>query len=164
VGTTTAAPTFRIIASMNPHDNIGTSPLSMSVRDRLCRLTVDYQDEAAEQRIVALRTTLPAGLRALVADAVAVTRATRTHPDIRHGSSVRGAIDLVHVAGQLAGLRGVGSPSDDGYPAVLLDAMLVALSGRIDLDEVAGRTPEDVLRDLWESRVLTRTAAAAEPT
>ena len=56
VGTVTAAPTFRVIASMNPYDNVGTSRLSTSVHDRLCRLAVGYQDAEAERGIVALRT------------------------------------------------------------------------------------------------------------
>jgi hypothetical protein len=41
----------------------------------------------------------PGRYQRLVADAVAVTRATRAHGDIRQGSSVRGAIDLTLVAG-----------------------------------------------------------------
>src|SRR6202451_33172 len=43
-GTVTAAPTFRVIASMNPYDNIGTTRLSTSVHDRLCRLAITYPD------------------------------------------------------------------------------------------------------------------------
>jgi len=94
-----------MIASMNPYDNIGTTRLSTSVHDRLCRLAITYQDEEAERGIVALRAPLPdlkpATYERLVADAVAVTRATRTHDDVRQGSSVRGAIDLTLIAGQL---------------------------------------------------------------
>ena len=144
-GTVTAAPTFRVVASMNPYDNVGTTRLSTSVHDRLCRLAIGYQDAAAERGIVALRAPLPARPRAvprLVADAVAVTRATREHPDIRQGSSVRGAIDLALVAGQLLELRG----RRRGYPELVFDAMVVALSGRILLDEAVEATPEAVLR------------------
>jgi MoxR-like ATPase len=32
-----AAPTFRVVASMNPYDNVGTTRLSTSVHDRICR-------------------------------------------------------------------------------------------------------------------------------
>ena len=114
-------PTFRVIASMNPYDNVGTTRLSTSVHDRLCRLAITYQDAAAERGIVALRAPLPdldpALYARLVADAVAVTRATREHPDIRQGSSVRGAIDLTLVAGQLLRLartsRRSSARSDD---------------------------------------------------
>ena len=58
-GTVTARPTFRVIASMNPYDNVGTTRLSTSVHDRLCRLSITYQDAAAERGIVALRAPLP---------------------------------------------------------------------------------------------------------
>ena len=92
----------------------------------------------------------------LVADAVAVTRATREHPDIRQGSSVRGAIDLTLVAGQLLALRG---PED--YPELVYDAMVVALSGRIFLDETVEATPEAVLRQIWEDQFILAPAAAA---
>ena len=163
VGSVPAAPTFRVIASMNPYDDVGTTRLSTSVHDRLCRLAVGYQDEPAERGIVALRTggaQAPLGER-LVADAVAVTRATREHRDVRQGSSVRGAIDTVLVAGELAVLRGLRTPDDRGYAETLYDAMVVALSGRIHLDEAAETTPEQVLREIWEDRMVLAPAAAA---
>jgi MoxR-like ATPase len=167
-GTVAAAPTFRVIASMNPYDNVGTTRLSTSVHDRICRLAIGYQDAAAERGIVALRAPLPelaAGLYdRLVGDAVAVTRATREHPDIRQGSSVRGAIDLTLVAGQLLGLRGMTADTGelaDGYPDVVYDAMVVALSGRIFLDETVDLTPEAVLRQIWEDQFILAPAAAA---
>ena len=160
VGTTTAKPTFRVIASMNPYDNVGTIRLSTSISDRLCRLSVDYQDDAAERGIVVLRTGLSIEDR-LVADAVAVTRATRVHPDVRQGSSVRGAIDTALVATEVAELRGVSSRDDERYPQLVFDAMTVALSGRIQLDEAAETTPELVLRQIWEDHFLLGPHAAA---
>jgi MoxR-like ATPase len=167
VGTVGAAASFRVIASMNPYDNVGTTRLSTSVHDRLCRLAVGYQDERDERGIVALRTGATAAAAGslddrLVADAVAVTRATREHPDVRQGSSVRGAIDCVLVARELAGLRGVTGADDQRYPELVLDAMTVALSGRIHLDEAAETTPERVLRELWEDLFVLR-PAVAEP-
>jgi MoxR-like ATPase len=167
VGTVDAAASFRVIASMNPYDNVGTTRLSTSVHDRLCRLAVGYKDERDERGIVALRTGAAAAAAGslddrLVADAVAVTRATREHPDVRQGSSVRGAIDCVLVARELAGLRGVTGADDQRYPELVLDAMTVALSGRIHLDEAAETTPERVLRELWEDLFVLR-PAVAEP-
>jgi MoxR-like ATPase len=115
----------------------------------------------------------------LVADAVAVTRATREHEDIRQGSSVRGAIDLTLVAGQLFTLdpergRGSSGPADDSgggagdrdeaaeqsYRETVYDAMIVALSGRIFLDETVEATPEQVLRQIWEDHFILNPAAA----
>jgi len=160
VGTTTAKATFRVITSMNPYDNVGTVRLSTSISDRLCRLSVDYQDDAAERGIVALRTGLSLADR-LVADAVALTRATRVHPDVRQGSSVRGAIDTALIATEVSELRGVPDREDERYPQVVFDAMTVALSGRIQLDEAAETTPELVLRQIWEDHFLLGPHTAA---
>ena len=163
--TVVAQPTFRVIASMNPFDNVGTTRLSTSVHDRLCRLAITYQDAESERGIVALRAPLPdldPGLYTrLVADAVAVTRATREHPDVRQGSSVRGAIDTTLIAGQLLDLRGVIVSDDESYPDVVFDAMVVALSGRIFLDETVELPPEAVLRQIWEDHFILNPAAAA---
>jgi MoxR-like ATPase len=155
---------------MNPYDNVGTTRLSTSVHDRLCRLSVDYQDAEAERGIVGRRTGLPS--ERLVADAVTLTRATREREDVQQGSSVRGAIDVALIAAQLATMRDVVLPNDasvdpprglpDEYTSLVLDAMLVALSGRIHLDETVEETPEDVLRQVWEDHFLLL-PAAAEP-
>lgn len=170
VGTVTARPSFRIIASMNPYDNVGTTRLSTSVYDRMCRLVVDYQDAHAERDIVARRTGVAFGR--IVADAVAVTRATRDRDDVRQGSSVRGAIDTALVVQQLCTMRGVKIPVDDSvspprdlsteYTTAFLDGMLVSLSGRIHLDDTAFQTSEQVLKTIWEDHFILR-PAAAEP-
>jgi MoxR-like ATPase len=162
-GDVAAKDTFRVIASMNPYDNIGTSRLSTSVHDRLCRLAITYQDERAERGIVELRAPLPALKPAtyerLVADAVALTRATRTHEDVRQGSSVRGAIDLTLIAGQLLDLQ-QGAPDESFYRERVYDAAVVALSGRIFLDETVEATAEQVLRQIWEDHFILNPAAA----
>jgi MoxR-like ATPase/Mg-chelatase subunit ChlD len=168
IGTITAEPTFRLIASMNPFDNVGTMRISMSIYDRLCRLAVGYQAEDFEREIVELRTGDPDRDGRLVRDAVALVRATRSHPDVRHGSSVRGAIDTVMVARQLGRTRGVTvdlpgtvrHPHRD-YTALVLDAVTVTLSGRIQLDPATALTPEEVLHDIWESHFLDLAAAPA---
>jgi MoxR-like ATPase len=170
VGTVVAQPSFRVIASTNPYDNVGTTRLSTSVHDRLCRLAIGYQDADAERGIVARRTGLES--RRLIADAVALVRATRERDDVRQGSSVRGAIDVALIAAQLAAMRGVPLPDEpsvapprglpEEYTAVVLDAVMLALSGRIFLDETLEATPEAVLREIWEDHFLLQ-PAAAEP-
>jgi MoxR-like ATPase len=164
VGTVVALPSFRLLASMNPFDNVGTLRISTSVHDRLCRLAVGYQDAEEEGGIVALRAGAGKGdalSQRLVTDAVGVTRATRSHDQIRQGSSVRGAIDAVLIARELARLRGINEPGDDRYAAMLLDAITLALSGRIQLDEVAETTPEAVLREICDDIIVLQPAAAA---
>lgn len=170
VGTVAAEPGFRLVASMNPYDTIGTTRLSTSVHDRLCRLVIGYQDAEAERGIVTRRT---GGSSArLTADAVALTRATRDRDDLRQGSSVRGAIDLSLVAAQLTALREVDLPDDgsvapprdlpESYTGIVREAMMLALSGRIHLDEALEVTPEDVLAEIWTDYFLLA-PAAAEP-
>jgi len=165
-GRVVAKPTFRVIASMNPFDNVGTARLSQSVHDRLNRVVVTYQDPEAEERIVRLRAGFGAeGEETLeeriVSDAVAVTRGTRTHPDVRQGSSVRGAIDTAMIAAQLASLRAIVERDDERYPEMFYDAMTVGLSGRIHVDEAAETTPERVLREVWEDRFILEPHTAA---
>ncbi|HLG68227.1 MAG TPA: MoxR family ATPase [Acidimicrobiales bacterium] len=152
VGRIRAADGFRVVASMNPFDNVGTSRISASVHDRLCRIAVGYQGAEEELGIVELRTG--PGDRRLAEDAVALARATRHHPQVRQGSSVRGAIDLVLVARQLLGLEPAELEPGAGpeYAAVVLDAALVALSGRVRLHDTSDATAEDVIREIWEER------------
>ena len=69
-------------------------------------------------------------------------------------SSVRGAIDVTLVAGQLLALN------CSSYQETVYDAMTVALSGRIYLDETVAVTPEQVLRQIWEDHFILNPAAA----
>ena len=146
LGRVVAEPGFRVVAAMNPFDAIGTARISSAVYDRVCRVTMDYQSFEDEAAIVA-REAAPAGDGPLGRRAVRVVRATRSHTDIRIGSSVRGAIDLCLVAQQLASLR----TTDVLDETTDLDAALAALSGRIRVREGAGRTAEQLVRELWDS-------------
>ncbi|MEO9139256.1 MAG: MoxR family ATPase [Jatrophihabitans sp.] len=157
LGVVPAGAGFRLIAAMNPFDAVGTARISSAVYDRTCRIAMGYQSAETEASIVALRDEpVDAAWRASVVDLV---RRTRSHPDIRVGSSVRGAIDLVGIAGRLATARGVESTNW----RVGLDAALVALSGRVRLLESSTRTPEEIVRELYET-VFGREPADAEPT
>ncbi len=151
-----AAEGFRLVAAMNPFDNIGTARVSGAVYDRMCRIAMGYQSLDDESDIVVRNTSDDD--RLLRKRAVAVTRGTRSHPDVRVGSSVRGAIDLVEVGHTLAAMRG----AEVTDPAVGLDAALTALSGRIRLHEGGSSTPESVITDLWEA-VLARENPAPDP-
>jgi MoxR-like ATPase len=156
VGTVVAAPTFRVVAAMNPFDNIGTGRISASVYDRLCRLAMDYQSEDEEVAIVQRRTG--SAVDRLNRIAVAITRRTRRHPDARAGASVRGAIDLVLVARQLADIM-AHDLDPDGIEAVLLEASLLALSSKITVNEASERTPEDVIREIVAELAPSATAS-----
>jgi MoxR-like ATPase len=145
-GEVVAAPTFRLVAAMNPFDAIGTGRITPALYDRTCRVAVGYQEEAEETAIVSRVAPGPPGL---VARAVRAVRLTRTHPDLRVGSSVRGAIDVVAVASELAALRAERD-------LVGIDAALTALSGRVTVREGVTRSAEAVIEEIWA-------AAAPDP-
>jgi len=142
-GTVTAGPGFRLIAAMNPFDAVGTARVSQAIADRMCRVVLGYQSEEAERRITSAVTGRP---DAAVALAVGLTRRTRGHPDVRMGSSVRGAIDLAHVLTGLADLRGEDPP----VRGTARDALHAALSGRIRIADGVDRTPESVLDEILD--------------
>lgn len=148
LGRVVAADGFRLVAAMNPFDAIGTARISSAVYDRVCRLSLGYQDATDEVSIV--RRELPEDVdldAGWLANIVELVRRTRSHADVRIGSSVRGAIDAVAVARSLAELRGGAA----GDPTVGLDAALVALSGRLRLREGCGRTADEIVAELWHS-------------
>ena len=144
LGRVVAEPGFRLVAAMNPFDAIGTARISSAIYDRVCRLSVDYQSAADEEAIVA-RLVSPAPDLVWLAKVVEVVRLTRTHPDVRIGSSVRGAIDIAAVAASLAPLRHSSATAFD----VGLDSAIVALSGRLRLREGLSRNAESVVTELW---------------
>lgn len=146
LGRLAAGDGFRLVAAMNPFDAIGTARISAAVYDRVCRLSVGYQDAPDEATIVERALADLVIDRAWLAKVVTVVRSTRTHPDVRIGSSVRGALDAVAVASSLAKLRDVSV--DD--PGVGLDAALVALGGRMRLREGCGRSAEEIVTELWQ--------------
>ena len=144
LGRVVAEPGFRLVAAMNPFDAIGTARISSAVYDRVCRLSVDYQTATDEQAIVTTLTD-PAPDPEWLAKVVEVVRLTRTHPDVRIGSSVRGAIDIAAVAASLAPLRHSSSTAFD----VGLDSAIVALSGRLRLRDGLSRNAESIVTELW---------------
>ncbi|MFZ9628159.1 MAG: AAA family ATPase [Ilumatobacteraceae bacterium] len=147
LGRVQAGPGFRLVAAMNPFDAIGTARISGAVYDRVCRVAVDYQSAPDEVAIVRreARAAADAVDDGWVAKVVEVVRRTRTHPDVRVGSSVRGAIDTAAVASSLAVLRGARATE----PSLGLDAALVALSGRLRVREGSTRRAEDIVAEIW---------------
>jgi MoxR-like ATPase len=140
-GRVAARPTFRLVAAMNPFDAVGTARVTPALYDRSCRVAMGYQDEDAELNIVAGVTEGPPDL---VARAVRAVRITRDSPELRIGASVRGAIDAVLIARELAVVRGTGVEEETG-----LDAALAALTGKVTLAVGVARPVEDVVADIW---------------
>ena len=154
LGTVTAHPNFRLIAAMNPFDAVGTARVAGAIYDRVCRIAMTYQSEADEVdiAIAGAEASSQDELAALAPALVEVVRASRTHPDVAIGSSVRGAIDSLLLIAQLASLRSAELSDDD----VGLDAALLALSGRLRMDDASTRTSEEVITELWHQVMQRR--------
>ncbi|PVZ13041.1 AAA family ATPase [Actinomycetospora cinnamomea] len=149
LGIVDAAPSFRLVAAMNPSDAVGTGRITPALYDRSCRVGFAHQSVDEETAIVRRdHAVVDAGF---VERAVRAARATREHPDLRLGSSVRGALDLVAVAASLAELRAVelSARLGAGAESTGTDAALAALSGRVQLLEGSTRTVEEVVAELW---------------
>jgi len=129
---------FWVIATLNPEEYVGVTPLGEALRDRFIWVRLDYQSEEEEIEIVKLH----AGVNEEVARlTVAISRATRRHPEIRRGSSVRGAIDLA----LLIKMHGPNYSFDD-----VIDLSIKALGTKIELTEGTNRDIEDIIRDIVE--------------
>jgi MoxR-like ATPase len=146
LGRVTASAGFRLVAAMNPFDAVGTARIAAAVYDRCCRLAMGYQSAEEEARIVEAAAGPEAEVAAEhLAASVGMVRDSRRHPEVRTGSSVRGAIDHVLLCVELARLRA----TDPGDPSVTLDAALLALSGRLRLREGFAGPAEQLVEELW---------------
>lgn len=161
LGRIDAHPSFRMVAAMNPFDAVGTARISGAIYDRVCRIAMDYQSEHDEVAIAGSQGP-PDGTfddddyRTKV---VKLVRATRSHPEIRVGSSVRGAVDLLLLAVELGRLR--NRPPDDLH--VGLDAALTALSGRVRLHDSTSSTAEEIITALWNEIMVPKADDSTEP-
>lgn len=102
LGEVVASPGFLLIATQNPAEFVATGALSEALLDRFELVKLDYQSEREECEIVRLACQCNPS-PALIAESVALARATRTDPRIRRGASVRAAIAIADIATQLGG-------------------------------------------------------------
>ncbi|MHA1616012.1 MAG: AAA family ATPase [Candidatus Njordarchaeales archaeon] len=130
---------FWVVATLNPEEYVGVTPIGEALRDRFIWIKLDYQSEEEEVEIACLRAKVPKNIAQL---AVTVTRATRRHPDIRRGASVRGAIDL-------AKLIYIATPNN-----LTLDKLkrlaIIALGTKIEITEGSERTVEEIISEIVE--------------
>jgi len=147
LGRIRAADGFVLVAAMNPYDAVGTARVSQAISDRMCRVAIGYLDEPSEREVVERTGAEPV----IAAVAVAIARGSRAHPAVRTGSSVRGALDMVRLAEELAVIR----EADWSEREILLDAALAAMSGRIQVHEDQERTAEEVIAELLDAALAT---------
>ncbi len=166
---------FILIATQNPIELEGTFSLPEAQLDRfLLRLKLGYPSPEEEARVLACYqqdnpierlgsvldaeelARLQAHTRSIrLADPVrdylvAVTRATRSHPDIRLGGSTRAALGMQAACQALAACRGRGfvTPDDIKFLAVPVFAHRLILATEARL---RGKTEEAVLAEVLAS-------------
>ncbi|RLE96031.1 MAG: ATPase, partial [Thermoprotei archaeon] len=147
LGVVRAKPSFRIVCAMNPYDDVGTSKVSRALLDRFVMLRMDYQSRGEEVEIVKLRSG--SKRQWLIELAVDLARATRQHPAVKMGASIRGAIDMVTIAEQLIAMRGAVSLED------LTIAAIMAFSPKIWMRDPS-KSPEELIEEILQSLLAKR--------
>ena len=145
LGRVAADPGFTVIGAANPLDDVGTARLSRGLADRFVVLELDYQPRDEELEIVRRRSgPARAGLHPFAVD---IARASREHADLRHGASVRGAIDYADL------LSGYDLPELDLETLKRLGCS--AYAGRMRVKPSAGRTACQIVHEIIDA-ILAR--------
>jgi MoxR-like ATPase/Mg-chelatase subunit ChlD len=141
LGRVAAEPGFTVIGAANPLDDVGTARLSRGLADRFLALELDYQPRDEELEIVRRRSgSARAGLHPFAVD---IARASRDHADLRHGASVRGAIDYADLL--------------SGYELAELDLETLrrlacsAYAGRVRVKPSTGRTACQIVHEIIDA-------------
>jgi MoxR-like ATPase len=131
LGVVHARPEFMVIATQNPKEFVATTHLSEAILDRFELITVDYQSEADEfsivHRSVESKLDIESGGDLIAKAAVRLARATRRHPKIRRGASIRAALAV-------AELTAVFLRDGADFRQAFLEAALMALPTRIEVE------------------------------
>ncbi len=136
LGTVKAKEGFFIIAAMNPQEFVATTPLSEALRDRFAWIRLEYQSEEEEQRIVKVKTGLDDD--EMIRLIVKITRMTRDWPELRRGSSIRGAIDYAAIMQYM----------DKNDAESWISAGVMALATKVELEDGVEKKVEDVVKEI----------------
>jgi MoxR-like ATPase len=148
VGEIQAAEGFCVVGTINPTSDVGVAQMGEALRDRWCSLWVGYQGEVEERAIVG--QLAPDADAETVAWAVDIVRATRRHPDVRQGASVRAAIDLA----RLSSTADAAGNDRNGLARMTLRSRISPMS--LDAD-----FRERVLEELVEKKKIGRRRVAS---
>ena len=136
IGTVKASSGFVVIGTQNPREFVATTALSEALSDRFELLLLDYQ--SGEEEIGIVTKHLPGVSHEAISRSVWIARRTREHPNVRRGSSVRGAMSTAQLA---------GSFSDDVYEGISKAAHM-ALPTRIEMREESKRSADEVIDEI----------------
>ena len=133
---------FITIATQNPSAHVGVSALGEALKDRFVWISVEYQTE--EEEIVIVEQNIPHNdhFHFYATVSVQIERATREHPDIRRGSSIRGAIDLANLASAYGKKPGLG---------FWKEAAIMAFHSKIELVDGSSRNTREILSEIVDA-------------
>lgn len=135
---------FFVIATQNPESYIGTTVLSEALKDRFVWVKLERQTFEEEMDIVKNEGMLENNKIADIA--VKIARATRNHPDIRRGASIRGGIDFAKILTLV----------DEHDLENISEIAIMTLATKIELEDGVERTVEEIITDIAE-KVLAGT-------
>jgi MoxR-like ATPase len=133
---------FVSIFTLNPFDRIGTNPLPKAFYDRCVWIYMDHQPLEKAIEIVRRRTEEEDA--ELIRSICQIVEATRNHPLIERGASVRAAIHIIRMIQSLREGEKTLSLEEIGYLCVM------ALSKNIKPTYDTARSPEELVKEIVE--------------
>jgi MoxR-like ATPase len=132
---------FVVVLTLNPLDRIATNPLPRAFYDRCIWIRVDHQPLDKAVQIVKLRTSEED--EELITLICRIVEATRQHPQIENGASVRAAIHMTKLA------RVMRQDGRDPFDLNLLyELAIAALTKNIRLKYDSDLNEEEVIREI----------------
>ena len=141
LGAIRAVDGFLVVATQNPESYIGTTVLSEALKDRFVWIKLEYQGFKEEVDIVEQKADIGVEDRLISETATKIMRATRNHPDIRRGSSIRGAIDLAKILDLVKSVN----------LETVSEMSIMTLATKIELEDGVERPIEDVIHEIVEA-------------
>ena len=141
LGAIRASDGFLVVATQNPESYIGTTVLSEALKDRFVWIKLEHQGFEEEVDIVEQKADIGTEDRLISETATKIARATRKHPDIRRGSSIRGAIDLAKILHLVKSLN----------LETVSEMSIMTLATKIELEDGVERPIEDVIHEIVEA-------------
>lgn len=137
LGRIDAKPGFMVIATQNPREFTATHAISEALLDRFEMVPLSYQSQDEECEI--LRNQLPGKVDEETLERVVdLVRATRNHPAIKRGASVRAALAVMTLISGGVSLE---------------EAVLIALPSRIEM-VTSDEDPRQIIRELLSSDIF----------
>lgn len=128
---------FFVIVTQNPESYIGTTILSEALKDRFVWIRLTRQSFEDELDIVLKKADLE-NKEDYAKIVTRIARASRNHPDLRRGASIRGAIDFGKI------LKILDEIDFDS----LVEIAIMSLATKVELQDGVEKTLEDIIVDI----------------